>query len=227
MKTELIYMALIIFISLPIGYIITRLIQTQLRSIKHRRLWLLVILVLSTVLFGITLYYISQTSRFNSEARLKMYNTEAEISEMQQKMKELEKSELLKVQEEQAKKKKVTSAIQEYFDASDSRDTLRYNALFVFPIKKFFLLKDVSREKANERIRFHWRHHPNSNFKVSGENMQIEWYSKDSVKVLVNLGEVKGTDRIVMTRIKLDSNFKIYYINNYISRPDSTDIYLP
>jgi hypothetical protein len=114
----------------------------------------------------------------------------------------------------QSRRNNIIKAVQRYFDISNSRDTVSYDSLFVFPVKKYFILSNVQSLKVNERIRFYWRHNPAFDFIVKPENTTISDYN-DSTVVNIVLNEVLKSKKIIAC-IKYNKNLKIYYLGNSI-----------
>jgi hypothetical protein len=169
------------------------------------------ILISVAVYFIFDAIYKKNAERINLK-NIKLLSETDSINKMQQEQKE--------AYEEKARRIRIMNLTQKYFDASESKNIERYDSLFVFPVKKFFVITNVSRDKVNERIRFAWKHNPALTFKVTNENTHVDDYV-DSVIVLVNLN-INKRDKNVIARIKFDKNFKIYSLNNFIQSEKST-----
>lgn len=117
---------------------------------------------------------------------------------------------LVKIQ----RREKIPRIIQAYFNASASRDIIGYDTLFVYPVKKYFVMTNVDIETLDERIKFEWNHHKPFVFKTNDNNTHIEDYM-DSIIVTINLNPENINENII-AKMKFNKNFKIYHLSNYI-----------
>jgi hypothetical protein len=121
---------------------------------------------------------------------------------------------------EKERRNSIVNAVQKYFNVTESKDVYKYDSLFTFPVKKYFVITNVSKERVNERIRFAWHSSPSLSFTVTNENTHIDDYI-DSVIVLVNLN-IENKVKNVIAKIKYDQNLKIYSLNNFYQTQQQT-----
>jgi hypothetical protein len=118
-----------------------------------------------------------------------------------------ENENLKKLLQEQNKTQEITKVIQSYLDADHSRNINRIDSFYTFPLEKFYTMANVSKEKANERTEFYWRHHSDSELILTKENFEIRFQGKDSIQVSIKLSENKK--QIIFSNIKLNQDHKI------------------
>lgn len=98
------------------------------------------------------------------------------------------------------------------------------DASFSFPVKDFFYLRNTDVDKYNERMVFGLKHWPTkSHLTLDSTNSHIIFYMNSKINNLEK-GDIDSVKIIVTTKpniqevIKLDSNYKIYYIRDFRSK---------
>ena len=144
----------------------------------------------------------------NNKEKIALQQLEETINNL--KLKQIQDSLFKELQ----RKQEVLSVMQEYYNSYYERDIARIDTFYVFPLEKFFTYKNIPKEKVNERIRFYFNHHKDLWFKVTLENTDITFKHRDTIHVSIIMSESKN--RTIYTKIKMNSNKKIFSIGNSI-----------
>ena len=106
----------------------------------------------------------------------------------------------------------IHNIMKNYIEIVETHDIDRYASLFTDKVPRFFLRDSLSNKDVYYHMQWYWKTYPND--KTPAYNLNSMSIDKDSNGYIIFLPSIKGETEII-TEIRLNKDFKIYYIRDY------------
>lgn len=206
MGIEIILYVCVVFFSAVLSIVWEKINLLKLNKNKHKIQFWIVFLIFSS-LISIYVYTLKEAVH-NANVEAVSYKV---VSSQREAQKQQQVNTLIHTESIQ---NNIMITIQQYLNADHTKDIERIDTFFTFPMVKYYKLSNPTKKEVNNRIRYYWRHRISDyEFQLTQQNTEVS-KDKNGYKVCIKMKE--DGDSTIYLNIKLNSNYKIYYIGNSI-----------
>jgi hypothetical protein len=112
------------------------------------------------------------------------------------------------------KKDSIFKIVLKYYRVYCNEDIDSLLPFHTFPMEKYYTYLSVSKVRFIERTKYEWRHHDFYDCNISRENTEIK-SSNDTTYVSILVSQ--NQNESIYTKIKLNKEFKIFWVGNTIT----------